>query len=47
MMSDWIVKKLEKKTNNNLHLNCPEGSCFGVLTVKSLDQKNFFSNAKF
>ncbi|RIA99026.1 serine incorporator/TMS membrane protein [Glomus cerebriforme] len=33
MMSDWVVKKLEKKTHNNLHLNCPEGSCFGVLTV--------------
>ncbi|CAI2164022.1 5805_t:CDS:2 [Funneliformis geosporum] len=33
MMSDWVAKKLEKKMHSTLHLNCPEGSCFGVLTV--------------
>ncbi|CAG8512437.1 9384_t:CDS:10 [Funneliformis caledonium] len=33
MMSDWVAKKLEKNIHKSLQLNCPEGSCFGVLTV--------------
>ncbi|CAG8545679.1 14335_t:CDS:2 [Acaulospora morrowiae] len=33
MMSDWAMKKLRKKTNNYLDLNCPDEDCYGVIAV--------------
>ncbi|CAG8498473.1 10678_t:CDS:2 [Paraglomus occultum] len=33
MLSDWAIKQLEKMTYDYLHLNCPEGTCYGVLAV--------------
>ncbi|KAG9296859.1 hypothetical protein G9A89_006814 [Geosiphon pyriformis] len=33
MLSDWAIKQLEKVTYDYLHLNCPEGTCYGVLAV--------------
>ncbi|CAG8578338.1 6512_t:CDS:2 [Ambispora gerdemannii] len=33
MLSDWAIKKLESITYDYLKLNCPEGTCYGVLAV--------------
>ncbi|CAG8440415.1 5078_t:CDS:10 [Ambispora leptoticha] len=33
MLSDWAIKKLESITYEYLKLNCPEGTCYGVLAV--------------
>ncbi|CAB5364492.1 uncharacterized protein OCT59_005741 [Rhizophagus irregularis] len=33
MLSDWAIKQLEKITYDYLHLNCQEGTCYGILAV--------------
>lgn len=33
MMTDWAGKKLEEVSHGYLHLDCPEGTCYGVLAV--------------
>jgi serine incorporator 1/3 len=33
MLSDWAIKQLEKITYDYLHLNCEEGTSYGVLAV--------------
>ncbi|CAI2166684.1 14469_t:CDS:10 [Funneliformis geosporum] len=33
MLSDWAIKQLEKITYDYLHLNCQDGTCYGVFAV--------------
>ncbi|RIA87423.1 serine incorporator/TMS membrane protein [Glomus cerebriforme] len=33
MLTDWAIKQLEKLTYDYLHLNCQEGTCYGILAV--------------
>uniref|UniRef100_U9TYS5 TMS membrane protein/tumor differentially expressed protein n=1 Tax=Rhizophagus irregularis (strain DAOM 181602 / DAOM 197198 / MUCL 43194) TaxID=747089 RepID=U9TYS5_RHIID len=33
MLSDWAIKQLEKITYDYLHLNCQEGTCYGILAI--------------
>jgi serine incorporator 1/3 len=33
MLSDWAIRQLEKITYDYLHLNCEEGTCYGILAV--------------
>ncbi|GAA5812625.1 hypothetical protein MFLAVUS_006082 [Mucor flavus] len=35
MLSNWAIKKLEHLTLDYMKLDCPEGTCYGVMGVKS------------
>ncbi|CAG8646612.1 1839_t:CDS:2 [Acaulospora morrowiae] len=35
MLTDWAIKQLEKITYEYLKLDCEEGTCYGVLAVRS------------
>lgn len=42
MLSNWAIKKLALLTLDYMKLDCPEGTCYGVMGVSNMNSIYLF-----